>query len=219
MGTTSLEREQNRKRQALKRQRDRVGRIETQAKIMIQNWPLVWQREFLPRVRRRQAAAARACDEVEKTVALMPEGAARDAYVKANYHNTKVSLARERDQFLRSKKKASVAEIAALNAAYDGYGPDRYDGRVDSVELVDWEDLQEVASVLGQDDGIALKDLVDIRKSSIFFGGRAVEDREGFKAAVDLLRAMQALPEANLGESDEDTDIDGPQLATPDYGY
>jgi hypothetical protein len=149
----------------------------------------------------------------------MPEGAARDAYVKANYRNTKVSLARERDQFLKSKKKASVAEIAALNEAYDGSGPDRYDGRVDSVELVDWEDLQEIATVLGEDDIIALKDLVDIRQRSIFFGGRGVEDREGFKAAVDLLRAMQALPEANLGQSDEDRDIDGPQLATPDYGY
>jgi hypothetical protein len=219
MGTTNLEREQNRKRQALKRQRDRVERIETQAKLMIRKWPLVWQREFLRIVRRRQAASARAYAEVEKTAARMPEGPARDAYLKANHRNTKVSLVRERDYLLKRKKKASVAEIAALTDAYEGYGPDRYDGRVDSIELIDWEDPQEVARVLGEDDGPALKDLVAIRQTSIFFGGRGVEDRKGFNAAVCLLRAMYGLPKANLPLPEDDNGIGGPELATPDYGY
>jgi hypothetical protein len=219
MPTTSLEREQNRKRQALKRRRDCVERIETQAKTMTQDWPLVWQREFLGLVRRRQVAAAKACAEVEKTAARIPEGPARDAYVKANYPNTKVSLARERDRFLNRKKKASVAEIAALADPYEGYSPDHDDDRVDSVEFINWEDPHEVATVIGQDDDTGLADLVGLRQGSIFFGGRGVETKEGFKAAVNLLRAMHALPRANLQASEDDNDIGAPQLATPEYGY
>jgi hypothetical protein len=220
MATTSLEREQNRKRQALKRRRDCVERIETQAKTMTQDWPIVWQNEFVEQVRRRQAAAAKACAQVEKTATQMPEGPARDAYVKANYRNTKVSLARERDQFLKRKKKTSLVGIAALTDAYGGYGPDHPDDdRVDSVEGVDWEDPHEVASVLGEDDGTAWAHPSEMVQGSILLGGRGAEGREGFEAAVYLLREMHALPRANLQASEDDNDIGAPQLATPEYSY
>src|SRR5437870_2550688 len=106
MTTTGLERNQNRKRQALKRQRDRVERIEGQAKSLTGDWPALWRDQFLQRVKRRQAGAAKANTEVEKTAAIMPDGLAREAYVRANYRNTKVSLTREKDEFLKRKKRA-----------------------------------------------------------------------------------------------------------------
>src|SRR5437867_1472429 len=111
MATTGMEREQNRKRQLLKRQRDRVERIEMQAATMVRSWPAVWRVELLRQIKKRQAVATNARAEVEKTAARMPEGLARDAYLRANYCNTKVSLPREIKLFLKRKKKISVAEI------------------------------------------------------------------------------------------------------------
>jgi hypothetical protein len=146
----------------------------------------------------------------------MPEGPARDAYVKQCYRHTKVSLTREKARFLKRKKSATVGEITSLQTAYEGW-QEQDDDRIGSVDDIDWEDLQQVACVLGEDDFIDPGLIADLRQSSILCGGRASNSRVGMNATADLLKVIHALPKANFSTRD-DEDIGAPQLATANYG-
>lgn len=137
------QREQARVRQTRQRQRDRDGRIEQQAEVEAAKLPRAWQPEFLHVVNSARARAEKAAIQVEKSALLLPEGAARDAYLKHNYKNTKVSVTRLFNEFVRRKTILAQAKLYR-NAEYER---DDNDDRPE-VEWIDWANLQTIAWLL-----------------------------------------------------------------------
>src|SRR5262245_18491045 len=97
-------REQARLRQAEKRKRDRAHRIDEQAAaVATAKLPKAWQAEFLRDVRRETARANKARAEVEKTAEVFSGDTVRAAYLKRNYSNTKVSVSKLFNKFVKQK--------------------------------------------------------------------------------------------------------------------
>jgi hypothetical protein len=143
------QREQARIRQARKRQRERVDRISDQADAAAETLPLGWRAEFLDLVRKARARADGARVEVEKTAVLFADDSGRQRYLKANYRNTKVSIPRLLNEFIRQKTKIAHAAAITNNELLGDY---YHDECIDPDEI-DWTDLNELAFIIGDEPG------------------------------------------------------------------
>src|SRR3954467_13741131 len=120
------EREQARVRQARKRQRDRGDKISEQADAAAETLPFGWRPEFLNFVRKARGRAEAARAQVEKTAVLFGDGPGRQQYLKSNYQNTKVSITRLRNEFIKQKTKIAQAAAITSNELLGDYYHDRY---------------------------------------------------------------------------------------------
>ncbi len=183
------QREQARARQTRKRTRDRADRIEQQAEDEAAKLPRAWRSDFLDFVRNARERADKSLLEVEKSALLLPAGSARDAYVKANYRNTKVSVTRLSKEFVRRKTNLAWAEL--YQDPEDSDLSDRL-----GVEDVDWEDLQEVACVLGDPSD---QELVVVQPMARFVVGVVLASASvgntliGFAQATELFRFLEEM--------------------------
>jgi hypothetical protein len=180
-------REQARERQSWKRGRDRADRIEQQAEDEAAKMPRAWRPEFLQLVSSARERTARALIQVEKSALSLGEGAA-PAYLRRNYQNTKVSVTRLRDGFVRRKIKLAQLELHR-DAEYD----DPYDDRL---EVEDWSDLQTVAWLLGdpEDSRLAavqpvVRFFASIVLASVLVGNTPI----GFAQAIEMLRFLDEM--------------------------
>jgi hypothetical protein len=143
------QREQARIRQARKRQRGRADRISDQADEAAETLPLGWRAEFLDLVRKARARADGARVEVEKTAVLFAGNTGRQQYLKSNYRNTKVSIPRLLNEFVRQKTKiAHAAAITNNQLLGDYYHHEHLDP-----DDIDWADLDELAFIIGDELG------------------------------------------------------------------
>jgi hypothetical protein len=190
-GPADRQREQARVRQARQRRRARADRLDLQAEAEAAKLPLAWRSEFLDVVRSARSRAEKALIQVEKSALLLSEGATRDAYLKRNHRNTKVSVARLFNEFVRRKTNLARVELHR-DAEYDR---DHNDHRPE-VEDIEWGDLQAIAWILGDpadSDLAALQPMArfigSILLASISVGNTLI----GFAQAIEMFRFLDAM--------------------------
>ena len=182
-------REQDRARQDRQRRRDRADRLDLQAAAEAAKLPLAWRPDFLEFVRVARDKTDKARTQVEQSALLLPEGPARQAYLKRNHPNTKVSIVRLSREFVRRKKSLAWVDLYQ-DAEYADDGDDRL-----YIE-VDWTNLQEVAAVLGDPSDMELVVLqpmmgfvLSIQLAAVGAGHTLV----GFAQAIELLRFLDEM--------------------------
>jgi hypothetical protein len=149
MKQADSQREQARIRQARKRQRERGDRISDQADSAAETLPLGWRAEFLDLVGKARARAQGARLEVEKAAVLFMDDTGRQQYLKSNYRNTKVSIPRLLNEFIKQKTKIARAAAITNNELLGDYCHDEW---VDPDEI-DWTDLDQLAFIIGDELG------------------------------------------------------------------
>lgn len=137
-------------------------------------------------MRSARARTDKALIQVEKSALLLSEGPARDAYLKRNYPNTKVSVARLSREFVRRK-----TNLLRIELHRDDHDDDR-----PSIDDVDWEDLQEIASLLGDPadaDLAALQPMSRFVLSALLAGIGSGHTLIGFAQAIELFRFLDEM--------------------------
>ena len=188
-GLQDHQREQARVRQSRKRGRDRADRIEQHAEDEAAKLPRAWQPEFLHFVSSARARAEKALIQVEKSALLLPEGVARDAYLKRNNKTTKVSIPRLYKEFVRRKENLALVELYR-DAEYE-WGND--DDDRPTIEFFDLGDFQALAWLLGDPEDAKLAAVQPIARfiasvllASIGMGNTLV----GFSQAIEMFQFL-----------------------------
>jgi hypothetical protein len=189
------QREQARIRQARKRQRERVDRISDQADAAAETIPLGWRAEFLDLVRKARARADGARGEVEKTAVLFVDRG-RQQYLKSNYRNTKVSIPRLLNEFIRQKTKIAQAAAITNNELVGGCSSDDY---LDPDEI-DWTDLDALAWIIGDGAPLCVR-LIGTCLALLIAASEVSDSAVGAAQARELLRLIDKVHDAALASA------------------